>query len=173
MNTLRFTPRAVRGLLCVVAAGAVLCLLPAAARAQVQTLYEWRDARGTVVYSQLPPEHAASGAVRVLRLPQLPAPERATAARVLVQSGPPAQPARRALEEADARVMRAIDALQQAERALRERQEPEAGERQGLANGHSRLTGAYFERLAQLQAQVDRQRVELREAYAARDALVR
>jgi hypothetical protein len=138
---------------------------------QAQTLYEWRDTAGTLVYSQLPPGPAARGPVRVLVLPELPAPQRAAAARMLVQSGPPAQDAGR-LEQADARVQRAIDALQQAERALQQRQEPEPGERQGLASGHSRLTGAYYERLAGLQGEVDRRRAELQAAYAARDALV-
>lgn len=138
-----------------------------------QTLYEWRDANGTVVYSQLPPEPGVPGPVREVVLPELPAPQRAAAARMLVQSGPPAQDARRrAVEQADARVQRAIDALQQAERALRQGQEPEPGERQGLANGHSRLTSAYYERLADLQGRIDRQRAELQAAYAARDALL-
>lgn len=138
-----------------------------------QTLYEWRDANGTTVYSQLPPDAGLPGPVRVVVLPDLPPPQRAAAARMLVQSGPPAQDERRiALEQADARVQRAVEALQQAERALRQGQEPAPGERQGLADGHSRLTSAYFERLAELQGRIDRQRAELQAAYAARDALL-
>ena len=98
--------------------------------------------------------------------------QRATAARVGVQSLPQTHAARRALAAADKRVERALAALQRAERTLRTQQAPRPGERQHLVNGHSRLTSAYFERIHALETAVGAARAELQAAYAVRDALV-
>ena len=139
---------------------------------QAQTLYEWHERNGTVVYSQFPPAPKEGAAPRTIRLQDLAGPERATALRVAAQSVPAASPGRRPLALADARVGRAVSGLQRAEQALRGGQSPRPGERQHLVNGHSRLTKAYFDRIAGLEAQVARARAEVQAAYAQRDALV-
>jgi hypothetical protein len=144
--------------------------LSSGAALHAQTLYEWREPGGTVVYSQLRPEDGSS--VRTLVLRDLSGPSRTTALRVAVQSAPASLSARRALAVADGRVDRAIDRLQRAERAVRAGQEPLPGERQHLVNGHSRLTRAYFDRISLLENDVTQARAELQAAYAERDAVL-
>ncbi len=137
-----------------------------------QALYEWRETDGRSVYSQWPPPASKGIVVRKLELNQLKGLQRATAARVAVQSLPAAHAAHRAQSRADNRVALALAALQRAEYTLRAQQVPRPDERQHLVNGHSRLTNAYFERIHALETAVGAARAELQAAYAARDALL-
>ena len=139
---------------------------------RAQTLYEWREPNGTVVYSQLAPLLKEGATTHAIHLHDLTGPERATAVRVAAQSLPVVPPDQRPLALADARVGRAVSGLQRAEQTLRGGQSPKPGERHHLVNGHSRLTQAYFDRIAGFEAQVARARVEVQLAYAQRDALV-
>jgi hypothetical protein len=75
------------------------------------------------------------------------------------------------LRPADATVSQALVTLQGAERALRQGQAPQPGERRHLVNGYSRLTQAYFERISGLEAAVKSERDALAAAYTARDSL--
>jgi hypothetical protein len=88
-----------------------------------------------------------------------------------VQGLPEGQASQQALAAADARIARALTALQQAEALLRNEGTPLAGERRHLANGHSRLTRAYFDRISALESAVASARAELQAAYAQRDGL--
>ena len=139
---------------------------------RAQTLYEWREPNGTVVYSQLAPLLKEGAATRAIHLHDLTGPERATAVRVAAQSLPVAPPDQWPLALADARVGRAVSSLQRAEQALRSGQSPKPGERRHLVNGHSRLTRAYFDRISSSEAEVARARAELQAAYAERDGLI-
>lgn len=110
--------------------------------------------------------------VRKLEMNHLQGPQRTTAARVAVQSLPPAHAAHGAQARADSKVALALAALQRLEHRLRAQQVPGSDERQHLVNGHSRLTSAYFERIHALETAVVVARAELQAAYAVRDALV-
>lgn len=136
-----------------------------------QTLYEWRAADGSTVYSQSPPEPGQGTVSRTLQLQDLDGLERATMLRVAARSANAADPLPQALRGADTRINHAITALMSAERALRTGQSPKAGERQHLVNGHSRLKQVYFDRIKALESRVVQARAELQAAYAARDAL--
>lgn len=169
MNALRPTGRLRR------AACGVAIALPfwlGAAPLQAQTLYEWHEPGGTLVYSQFPPEPGEATGTRALVLHDLNGVERATALRVAVQSLPPADPAQKALARADARIGVALANLQRAENNLRAGQKPEPAERhRHRVDGHVRLTRAYFDRISAMEATVGHDRTELQAAYAARDAL--
>ena len=151
---------------------AVLLTVSGVPALHAQTLYEWHERNGTVVYSQFPPSLKEGATTRAIHLHDLAGPERATALRVAAQSLPAASPVQRPLAQADARVGRAVSGLQRAEQALRSGQSPKPGERRHLVNGHSRLTKAYFDRINALEAQAARARVELQSAYAERDGLM-
>lgn len=150
---------------------AVLLWLPSAPRLHAQTLYEWREPGGALAYSQLPPRPQDGVLLRRIELPALEPQERRAAARVMAQGGPSQGAEAASLRRADADVSQALARLQAAERALRDGQEPRAGERRHLVSGHSRLTKTYFDRIAALEAAVTRARESLQSAYAARDAL--
>ena len=64
---------------------------------RAQTLYEWREPNGTVVYSQLAPLLKEGATTRAIHLHDLSGPERATAVRVAAQSLPVAPPDQRPL----------------------------------------------------------------------------
>lgn len=130
-----------------------------------QELYEWQEPGGTVVYSQLPPRPWDGVLLRRLKIAELPDVDRPAAAR-LAAVGAPANDGRD-----DAKVAAALTLLQSKERSARDGQRPRAGERLHLVDGHSRLSRAYFDRLALLDTAVVRARDALQAAYAERDAL--
>lgn len=139
-------------------------------------VYEWRDARGAVSYSQSPPPvgtqatssrqidtrdftPAQTAAVKSY-LSGLDAAELADAARF-----------RRQTDAADETVRRAVNRLAAAERAFRQGRAPLAGERVGNAGGGSRLRSEYFERQKRLELAVEQARAALSDAYGARAAI--
>jgi hypothetical protein len=73
--------------------------------------------------------------------------------------------------QVDHDIAQAQSDLQLAEMALQEGGEPLPGERLGIDDGYSRLTPAYFDRLRELQSQVDLANRRLDTAYRARDEL--
>ncbi len=72
---------------------------------------------------------------------------------------------------ADSEVRNATAALTRAETTLQTERIPRAGERLGNVGGGTRLTQAYFERLAKLEAGVNQAKARLDRAYEARGAL--
>ncbi|MBE7417447.1 MAG: hypothetical protein HS128_06740 [Ideonella sp.] len=149
------------------AALGVTLWLAAVPAGQAQQVMRWRQPDGTTAYSVMPPAAGAS-AVREVHLAATPASAvvRSPAAVHELTGATPSE-----LRDADAKVARAHDALAQAEQAVRAGQEPLPGERQRLVNGHSRLTSAYFDRIAALESAVARARAELRAAQSQRAAL--
>lgn len=152
-----------------VALGA-LVWLSTAPIVHAQVLYEWREPGGTIVYSQVPPRPTDGVLLRSLKPAEMPAAERAPAARVASASAS-AGDSRAAWQCADARVAAALASVQAAERTAREGQQPRPGERRHLVNGYSRLTRAYFDRVSALVAAAAKARAALQAAYAERDAL--
>lgn len=152
-----------------VIAVAFLLWLLSAPRLHAQTLYEWREPGGAVTYSQVAPRPQDGVLLRQIDLPALAPESRRAAARVLAHSG--ASTTATTLRAADARVGPAVASLQASERALRLGQSPQLGERRQLVNGHSRLTKAYFDRIAGLEEAVAHARDGLHAAFTSRDGL--
>ncbi len=146
-------------------------LLSASLGLWAQTVYEWRETNGTVVYSDHIPTAAQGTVMRALSAQNVLDADRAALVRVASQTVPVEHPSRQMLADADGIVARAITQLQQAELALQRGQVPQPGERSGLVNGHSRLNSTYFDRINALEAQVLRARASMQSAYARRDAL--
>ena len=71
----------------------------------------------------------------------------------------------------DREILPAQKALARGEKALQDGRTPLPGERRGNVGGGSRLTEAYFQRLHNLEAAVERAKQRLDRAYAARSAL--
>lgn len=150
---------------------AVLLWLLSAPRLHAQTLYEWREPGGAVAYSQVPPRPQDGVLLRRIELPTLAPDARRAAARVLAHGTAQETTASASLRRADASVSKALVVLRAAERALRQGQIPQPGERRHLVNGHSRLTQTYFDRISGLEAAVTSARDALAAAYTARDNL--
>lgn len=148
-----------------------LTLTAAAMPAQAQALYEWREPGGAVVYAQVPPGPRDGVLLRTLKVSELPNIQRPAAMRLAAVAAPAGDTQAAAWQGADAKIAHALARLQAAERAMRAGQAPRAGERQHLADGHSRLSQTYFDRLAALDQAVVRAREALQAAYAERDAL--
>ncbi|MBX9629597.1 MAG: DUF4124 domain-containing protein [Burkholderiales bacterium] len=149
-----------------------ICLGAAAANAQ--PVYRWKAADGTVTYSQDPPDAGARDVKRV-DVKTL-SPEQVRAARRLLgtdtqRANAAADAREQALSDADRGVRAATSALTDAETALTSGREPLPGERLGTANGKTRLTQAYFDRLRGLENQVEGARRRLDRAYRRRNDL--
>lgn len=151
-----------------------MCLGAAATTANAQPVYRWKAADGTVTYSQDPPD---AGARDVKRIDvKTLSPEQVRAARRLLgadtrRANAAANAREQALAEADREVRAATSALTDAETALTSGREPLPGERLGTANGKTRLTQAYFDRLRGLENQVEGARRRLDRAYRRRNEL--
>ena len=158
-----------------------LALAPLVATA---TIYKVRMPDGTILFTDKPPrngkvlEQREATPVPTVRPPaRTPAPP---AARPPA-SGVPAAAAGRApsetgeapptLDGAMAEITEAERDLALARRALEAGQEPQPGERIGLAKGGSRLSPAYESRVAELERAVAVAEARVRRAYEARNAL--
>ena len=140
------------------------------------SLYEWRDARGVISYSQFaPPAGVKNFTVREIDTQNFtPAQQLAIKAQLARGEGAlqaESSQIRQRIASADAGVDRALANLAQAERALQPGREPLPGERLHNAGGGSRLLASYFERQRQLEKAVQQAREQLTEAYRLRDAL--
>ncbi len=137
---------------------ALSLLLGIATSAGAETLYQWRDEDGSVVYSDEPPP-AGTGPVRVITLPDAPprpAPAPAASGGERDESGAASDYRERIArrEALKKELARARKALEEARKALEQGQEPQPGERAGTAGGGSRLLPAYFDRIERLKARV-------------------
>jgi hypothetical protein len=133
------------------------------------TVYKYQRPDGKVIYSDSPVKGAKLiGQFELVPVPTAPArsePQRPSAA---TDSG--ADSRARALEEAEARIKAADQALKDAQERQQQAVEPLPGERQGNVGGAtSRLTPEYFARQRAAEAEVDAARSELDEAYRARN----
>lgn len=124
--------------------------------------------------SQDPPD---AGARDVKRIDvKTLSPEQVRAARRLLgadtrRADAAANAREQALSAADREIRATTSALSDAETALTSGREPLPGERLGTANGKTRLTQAYFDRLRRLENQVQGARQRLDRAYRRRNDL--
>ncbi|HYL88573.1 MAG TPA: DUF4124 domain-containing protein [Burkholderiales bacterium] len=151
---------------------AAVVLLFSVQGAHAETIYKSVTDHGEVVYSSAPvPGARESVPIEVDSL----SPEQRRAALELRREDKALAAEIRAQESewrrVDREILAAQKALAQAERSLRNGRTPLPGERRGNVGGGSRLTGAYFERLRELERAVDKAKVRLDRAYAARNAL--
>jgi hypothetical protein len=141
-----------------------------------EVIYKSTDSRGEVSYS----DHPLPGAVKVERVPVEPVdPE--SAARIeaererLRRQADEVQQRQRqrghALEEADAEVIAAIDALKEAQVQREAGVEPLPGERLGDVGGRTRLGPSYVERQQALEREISAAQQRLEQAYARRNEL--
>ena len=150
---------------------AVLAL--SAIRAQAaEPIYRSVGADGEVTYSYEPqPGARESTAIEIRTL----SPEQRRAMRRLHAQEHAASAQAAALDRKWRRVDREIIAAQTAlasrEKALQDGRTPLPGERRGNVGGGSRLTEAYFQRLHNLELDVEHAKHRLDRAYAARSAL--
>jgi len=145
--------------------GIVALLLAAGVTgAQAQTIFKYQRPDGEIVYSDSP----VKGAKRVGEVDPAPAP---AAAQAEVPRRAPDLAERRsaALDDADARIKAAAQALQEAEKRQQKGIEPMPGDRLGNAGGNSRLAPRYFSRQQDNAADVDAARANLEEAYRLRN----
>jgi hypothetical protein len=136
-------------------------------------IYKWIDKNGVVSYSQAKPTEPGAHDVTTIKIDSLPVGRQRAAARVLanLEKLSDAETAARGkrLASADGRIEAALQRLQKAERNLSEGSTPTGDDRVGNAGGHARLRDSYFERVLQMQADVDQAQQDLNDAYAARN----
>lgn len=150
------------------------CLLTAAAHAE--TIYRSIGADGEVTYSAQPVSGARESTE--LKMESL-TPEQRRAGLLLhrqeigISAGMDTQLQARENEwkQADREIASAQQALAAAEAALQNGRTPLGGERRANIGGGTRLTEDYFQRLRDLEKQVEQAKTRLDQAYAARNAL--
>jgi len=146
----------------------VLALAPSSA---AETVYKYRRADGSTLYSGVP----LRGAKLIGRFELVPVPPPAKAGAAGTERGAAKDPdefARRRVQDldaADAAIKAAEQSLQEALERQQAGVEPLAGERRGNVGGRSRLMPDYFERQRALAAAVDAARARLDEAYRQRN----
>lgn len=147
---------------------ALAALACACCSLQAQQIYKGLDANGRVAYSDSPA--GLRGALRVDVQPSAaggsaPAATTLPETRNLEGSNPAPSPSAR---EHRAKIIEAEELLAAAIEAQKKGSEPIEGERQGSATRASRLSGAYFARQEELAKDVERAKVLVDEAYAAK-----
>ncbi|NNM69283.1 MAG: DUF4124 domain-containing protein [Gallionella sp.] len=157
-------------------AAILIALYCYATSAYAETIYRSTSADGEVTYSSQPMPDARES--RTIETDSL-TPEQRRAAALLRQqernaaAGADAQLQSRdeAWKQVDGEILAAQKALADAENALQNGRTPLGGERRADIGGGTRLTGSYFQRLGELEAQVAQAKARLDQAYAARNAL--
>ena len=136
-------------------------------------LYKWIDKDGVVSYSQFLPTEGGAHNVTTIKIETLPGDQQRTANRVLAQleklSDMETAAREKRLAAADQRIDKAIAGLRQAEHKLSDGSIPTGDDRVGNVGGHARLRDTNFERVSQLQGDVNQAQQILSNAYAARD----
>lgn len=141
--------------------------------AQDAVIYKSVDKNGAVTYSQDKPAEGNGNTVSSIAVPTLSPDQQRAANRALLEmdrrEDAKYQADKRKQKAADARVDAALKRLQQAEQRLTQGSQVRGGDRVGNVDGHTRLRGSYFDRVARLEAAVAQAKKDLDAAYAARD----
>lgn len=140
-------------------------------------IFEWRDAKGVVSYSQNPPPPGTQGVTsREIETRIFTPAQRAAVKAHLAQIDAAAQADsalyRAQITAADQNVNRALRSLSRAESAASKGRLPHAGERVGNAGGGSRLRSEYFDRQKQLEDAIHDAKVKVDEAYSQRSQII-
>jgi hypothetical protein len=145
------------------------------AEAQTRTqIYKWTGADGVTSYSQAPPPSGSGRNVQTITVESLPAEQQQAARRMLAHlesnANDQAAAIRNRFTQADQNVGKALEALQRAESALSTGSQPTGSDFIGNRGGGTRLRESYFQRVAQLEADVQTARAALDAAYSARNS---
>jgi uncharacterized protein DUF4124 len=147
-----------------------LALASAMASAAAETVYKYQRPDGKVIYSDSPVQGAKLiGQFELVPAPVQTQPERGEPPRQPAAASQGADSRGAALDAADARVKAADLALKDAQERQQQSVEPLPGERLGNVGGRSRLTPEYFARQRAAAAEVEAARLELDQAYRARN----
>jgi len=137
-------------------------------------VYEWRDANGTLSYSQQQPAPGTQGGITCRDIDTktfTPAQQVAIAAHLARTDAAETADSKRfrgRVDAADRAVTETLRQLAAAERSLRTGRAPRGGERVGNAGGGTRLRADYFDRQTQLEAAVQTAHAKVDEAYRLR-----
>src|SRR5262252_4257051 len=142
-------------------------LAAACSLAAAETIYKYERPDGKTVYSDSPVKGAKL--VEQLDFPAAPPARRAAAPAPRSAVDDVASSRSAVLDQADARIKAAAQALKEAEERQQQGIEPLPGERMGTASGKSRLAPRYFSRQRDNAADVDAARANLDEAYRLRN----
>lgn len=136
------------------------------------TMYKWIDKNGVVSFSQDKPKGQQARDVTKITLQTMPVTQKRAANRMLLnldKANADFAAQRQRMKQADQDVEAALKQLQDAEHRLSAESIPTGYDRVGNIHGHARLRDSYFERVSDLQDEVDKARQVLNDAYAARD----
>lgn len=154
-----------------------LCIAATSAAYGDTTMYKWVDKNGVVSFSQTPPTTADNQNVTTITIETLPIEQQRAAQRMLrnldKEQSDQASTYQKNLGEADQKVAKAIANLAAAEQHLTHDSVPTGDDRIGndgeAGNHHARLRDSYFARVARLQANVEKAKKDLQDAYNQRD----
>ena len=140
-------------------------------------VFEWRDAKGVVSYSQNPPPPGTQGVTsREIETKTFTPAQRAAIKAHLAEIDAAAQADsalyREQVTAADQKVNRSLQSLSRAERAASDGRVPKAGERVGNVGGGSRLRSEYFDRQRQLEDAIQQAKGKVDEAYSLRSQII-
>ena len=135
-------------------------------------MYKWVDKNGVVSFSEYEPSEKQAPEVTAVIVQTMPVTKQRAANRMLLNLNN-AEDSRfveqQRMKQADQAVEAALKKLQNAERNLITGSVPTGYDRIGNVNGRARLRETYFERVSDLQNEVDKARQVLNDAYAGRD----
>jgi len=151
----------------------VICLFAAPLSHADTTMYKWVDKNGVVSFSEYEPSEKQAREVTTVTVQTMPVTQQRAANRMLVNLNNADNPSfaaqQQRMTQADQAVEVALKQLQEAERKLTTGATPSGSDRVGNVNGRARLRESYFERVSDLQSEVDKARQVLNDAYAGRD----
>jgi hypothetical protein len=137
------------------------------------TIYKWVDKNGVASFSQTAPTEQPAGEVTTITVQSMPETQQRAANRMLLNldkaENTSSEAQQQRMKQADETVEIALKKLQVAEKNLTAGSVPTGEDRVGNINGRARLRESYFERVSELQKEVDQARQALVDAYAARD----
>lgn len=137
-------------------------------------MYKWIDKNGVVTFSQNEPSAQQAREVTTITVQSMPENEQRAANRMLLnlkkENARFAEQQKR-MKQADENIDVALNQLKKAEHNLTTGSIPTGYDRVGNINHRARLRESYFERVSQLQDEVDKARQKLNDAYAARDQI--
>lgn len=147
-----------------------ICIASASIVHAQTTIYKWVDKNGVVSFSQYPPGDQHQGEVTTMTVQSMPETQQRAAKR-MINTLKQAESANEQenIQQADQSVESALKQLEIAEHNLSVGSVPAGEDRVGNVGGHARLRDTYFERVTQLQNEVDKARKALTDAYNSRD----
>lgn len=137
------------------------------------TMYKWVDKNGVVSFSEYEPGEKQAREVTTITVQTMPVTQQRAANRMLLNLSNAENTSfaaqQKRMQQADQAVEAALKQLQDAERNLTTGSIPTGFDRVGNINHRARLRESYFERVSDLQSEVDKARQVLNDAYAGRD----